>query len=484
VTVFSVTAAPAEPLTADKTALAGRWHLAGSPAFSSALAARLTSAGAVVSRDGEPGGDADQWIFLHGLEPAPSPEEADSRVRACFRDLRAFARDHGGKPGRAVIVLDTGGDFGLATDPGERAAIGAIAGLAKTAAREWPAVRTTVLDIGRRQPADAAEVILREISSTGSELEMGAAPGGARTTPRLAAMGSAGPSAGRLQPGGVWLVSGGARGVTALCLRSVARRSRQRFVILGRTPIEAAESAAEQTAATEAELYAVIRTESEARGETLSPAQMRARVARIRDRRDARDNCERLRALGSEVRYIAADIGDATAVARAAAEARAAWGPISGIIHAAGHLADKLLRDQTDEQFDAVYRTKVGGLRALLAATAEDPLDQLCVFSSVAARAGNPGQGAYAAANEALNKICQAESRRRAGRCRVRSINWGPWDGGMVTAALKAHFAARGVPLISPEAGAECFADLIASAPETVECVVGAGTGLPRALFP
>ena len=97
------------------------------------------------------------------------------------------------------------------------------------------------------------------------------------------------------------------------------------------------------------------------------------------------------------------------------------------IVHGAGVLADKRIADKTDEQFDRVFDTKVDGLRALLAATARDPLSAICLFSSVAARTGNLGQCDYAMANEVLNKVAAAERARRGAACRVRSIGWGPW---------------------------------------------------------
>ena len=62
-----------------------------------------------------------------------------------------------------------------------------------------------------------------------------------------------------------------------------------------------------------------------------------------------------------------------------------------------------------------------------------------------------------AAANEVLNKIGAVEARRRGAHCLVRSIGWGPWDGGMVTAPLAAHFRSRGVGLIPLASGAHAF---------------------------
>jgi hypothetical protein len=92
----------------------------------------------------------------------------------------------------------------------------------------------------------------------------------------------------------------------------------------------------------------------------------------------------------------------------------------------------------------------------LLAATAADPLEVIVLFSSVAAAFGNAGQSDYAIANEVLNHVASAEAARRP-ECLVRSIAWGPWDGGMVTPALAEHFSRSGVALIPTEQGAAAF---------------------------
>ncbi len=159
------------------------------------------------------------------------------------------------------------------------------------------------------------------------------------------------------------------------------------------------------------------------------------------------------------------------------AQVRTQWGPITGIVHGAGVLADKRLAEKTGDDFRRVFGTKIGGLRSLLAATATDPLTVICLFSSVAARTGNAGQADYAMANEVLNRVAHELAQQHSG-CVVKSIGWGPWAGGMVTPLLKAKFDAMGVPLIPLASGARHFvAELQQAAPDEVEVVIG---GMPQ----
>ena len=89
----------------------------------------------------------------------------------------------------------------------------------------------------------------------------------------------------------------------------------------------------------------------------------------------------------------------------------------------------------------------------LLQALGEDDLKLLVLFSSSTGRFGRKGQVDYAVANEVLNKLAQQQARQRPG-CRVVSVNWGPWDGGMVTPALKKVFEQEQVAVIPLAAGA------------------------------
>ena len=159
-------------------------------------------------------------------------------------------------------------------------------------------------------------------------------------------------------------------------------------------------------------------------------------------------------------------------------EIQGTFGPVHGLIHGAGVLADRKIVDQTDGQFDLVYDTKVRGIRHLYQAINLEALKFLILFSSSTARFGRSGQLAYAAANEALNKWAQQQSVRLP-HCRVVSYNWGPWAGGMVKDSLKLVFEKEGLSLIPLDAGARLVVDeLRGGGSGPVEIVVLAESGV------
>ena len=474
----SVVAVPAARVASSRSSvlLESTVHIVSAPnPLAHALAAKLGAAGVRTEVGSELPEGASNGVFLDALV-APHAD-AEGVVQGTFRHLRTYGQRRRRQTGRLVFVTGSGGDFGLETNPGERALAAAVAGLAKTAAREWPEVNVAVIDVAAGgDVSQLAARIADEILHGGSELEVGLGRNDRRVVPNLVPVKSrVTPAESRaLTKGGVWVVSGGARGVTAPCLLALAGRLPLAFVLLGRTAIDVEESPEIRACRTDAELKQALLEQARRSGETVTPRQLQQRAAAITGAREARATCEALRAAGSKVRYAALDIADGQAVAEELIRVRAEWGPVRGLVHAAGVLADKAIHEKTDEQFASVWRTKVAGFRALLAATRDDPLEVVCAFSSVAARMGNSGQADYAAANEALNKLCQAEQHRRGGGCAVRAINWGPWEGGMVNAALKAHFGAMGVPLIPVAAGAEIFADIVTGKmPVAVESVVG-----------
>ena len=408
-------------------------------------------------------------VFLGGLDAVASPEDARAVLRDAFRCAKAAARDVAW-----VSVTALGGDFGLGGRC-ERAEslLGGLGGLARTLHLEHPAAFVRVLDlVDAADPELLAAQIDAEIGHSGP-LDVGVGPDGRvvlTTEPMSLPPHAAGPSGDALPlgPDDVVVVSGGARGVTAACVVALAKASRARFVLLGRSRIDEAEPAGLAEARDEAALKRVLFQREPA----LGPAGIGKRAAAILAAREARATLAAVEAAGGKVRYEAVDVQDVDALDEALASVRLAWGPVTGLVHGAGVVHDKRIADKTLAQFDAVVDTKLRGMVALLEATQDDPLRVIVPFSSVAARAGNVGQADYALANEALNRLAASEARRRPG-CLVRSIGWGPWEGGMVTPALARQFAAQGIPLVPLAAGAAAFVAELAADTAPVECVIG-----------
>ncbi|MEQ9072548.1 MAG: SDR family NAD(P)-dependent oxidoreductase, partial [Sandaracinaceae bacterium] len=319
------------------------------------------------------------------------------------------------------------------------------AGLARTVQLEHPdlVARSITGDVDPARVAD-------EIVSGGvlREVRLDAA----RRVPRVVRAPEPRASACVMPP--VVVASGGGRGVTAACLITLAEEVGGRYLLLGRTAL--AEEDESTRAVPDAELENALMARARARGETPTPRALRDEARRLRAAREVRATLDAIHAAGGEARYAAADVGAPETIRAALEDARAAFGPFTMVVHGAGVLADKHLVDKSDDDFARVYGTKVDGARALLDALSDDPIASVMLFGSVAARFGNVGQSDYAMANAALDALALEERARRPD-ARVRCIAWGPWAGGMVTPALAAHFAEKGIPLIDLAEGAHAF---------------------------
>ena len=427
--------------------------------------------------------DAEVVVFLGGMRAVSTVDEAVAVNREAFHATRAVAARFAAEGGVLVTVQDTGGDFGLSGRDATRAWLGGVSALARTAAREWPSASVKAIDCerGGRSVDAVAAAIVNEILGGGSTLEVGLHADGARTTLASVVSLVSGPAAGagntlRIGADSVVVASGGARGVTAAALIALAKAKHPRIVLLGRTALED-EPAELRSFADEAGLKRAIVQKMQSEGRTPTPAEVSGEAFRVLANREIRANLAALESAGSKVRYLAVDVQNAGAISTALDAVRKDWGKITAVVHAAGVLADKRIHEKTDEQFDRVFDTKVVGLRALLAATANDPLTAVCLFSSIAARTGNVGQCDYAMANEVLNLVGCAERTRRGEACVVRSIGWGPWEGGMVTPALKSHFEQMGVALIPLDLGARIFVEEMEGGGSDVTIVVGGTSG-------
>jgi NAD(P)-dependent dehydrogenase (short-subunit alcohol dehydrogenase family) len=344
---------------------------------------------------------------------------------------------------------------------------GGLAGLAKTAGHEWPEVSCRALDAAAdwQHTVSVAQTIADELFCKGP-VEMGLSATGAKVVLLSSSEQAKG---GRLplDKGDVVLITGGARGVTAEAAAALAAACGPKLAILGRSPLPSAEEAWLAACPSENDIKKALM----ARNPGMAPKAAGERCRAILAAREIRAQLNRFEAAGSRAVYFPADIRDQKAVEETLKKVQKELGPVRGLVHGAGVLADKFITDKTAEQFDSVFDTKVTGLRNLLAALDLEKLKVLALYSSSTARFGRTGQCDYAMANEVLNKTARLAARRLPG-CRVTAFNWGPWAGGMVNDGLKALFAKEGVGVIGLEAGGKFLVDELSSDNGAVEVVV------------
>ena len=184
----------------------------------------------------------------------------------------------------------------------------------------------------------------------------------------------------------------------------------------------------------------------------MKPVEVSGEVQNILNRREVLQNMERIKKAGSEAIYVSCDILDKTGLNESLLEAQKKLGKITGIIHGAGIIADKLIVETTLSDFDYVFETKVVGLRHLLSSVNSDLLQHVIVFSSIAGFNGNLGQSVYSLTNEVLNKFIY-NFKLLHDDCFVKAFNWGAWDYGMVVPSLKRALEKLNHAMISKEVG-------------------------------
>ncbi|MFV7707140.1 SDR family NAD(P)-dependent oxidoreductase [Shewanella algae] len=369
-----------------------------------------------------------------------------------------------------ITVARMDGQLGFSGQPCELNQ-SALFGLTKTLAQEWPQVHCRALDLAPELDASAlaSQVMDALYSPSQDPLEWGKSAAGRVTLvatsadDQNAADTSLAPC--RLDSSDKILVTGGAKGVTLDCALALARQSGSHFILAGRSKALALEAFPDWAQGLESgQLKAAAITALLAKGQKPSPKEVEALIKPLVNALEIHAALKRFEAIGASAEYLSLDVSNPDAVASTLAPIQA-LAPISGLIHGAGVLADKHIADKTLAELELVTGTKVGGLSALLRALAPNKkaaehLKLLALFSSAAGFYGNTGQSDYAMANEILNKTAH-RLHHELPTTRVISFNWGPWDGGMVNAALKQMFESRGVYVIPREAGAKLFAEAI-----------------------
>ncbi|MEM7353208.1 MAG: SDR family oxidoreductase [Acidobacteriota bacterium] len=202
---------------------------------------------------------------------------------------------------------------------------------------------------------------------------------------------------------GVYLISGGLGRLGLQLAEYLARSVQARLVLVGRTPFP-------------------VRNEwPEWLGVHGSEDAVSRKILRLQA-------CE---AMGAEVLVGCADVADEGQMQTLLARARQSFGPVHGVVHAAGLVGGNAFHSVVDTgpaECEAHFRAKVYGLLTLekVLAPHAGELDFCLLFSSLSSALGGPGLCAYTAANLFLEAF--AGERRRQGGMPWKSVCWDVWQ--------------------------------------------------------
>jgi acyl transferase domain-containing protein/NAD(P)-dependent dehydrogenase (short-subunit alcohol dehydrogenase family) len=400
-----------------------------------------------------------------GLEPAAWGDRMAVEVRGLLLLAKGLIDDleTAADCGGACLISATamGGAFASVgkLPAGAFAGGGAIAGIVKTLAREWPSVRARVIDLdGGMGPRQAAQHLLTEAFLEDAWTEVGYRDG---RRIRLRAISAPLPKEDggfALGPDDPVVITGGARGITALVAIEMARFWQPTLLLIGTTPPAPSTDPDWLDGVTAAsELKSRLYERLSRSGHAVSPSELERAYQSVRRSREVRESLDQMRAMGARVEYAQADVRDPTSLARVLDQWRRCFGDPVGLIHGAGLIKDKLIRDKSLDAFDRVLGTKLDGALNLVRCHRPEHLRFAVFFSSIAGRFGNAGQSDYAAANEAMNKLAIQLDHRWP--CRVVAPIWGPWSGIGMVSELERHLGAQGLGTIAPEVGVAALMD-------------------------
>ncbi len=455
------------------------WITDDGSSLSDAVCARLTARQLIPRKiliaDIESLAPSEHLVGLIILAPLAGAD--DSFLLNSFKLLQKAElslQSHAQKSGSFFVTVSrVDGCFGLgSTGPINDALSGGLAGMSKTASLEWPNIHCKALDMAMGMEILSTATAIADEIFTISPLEVGISTQGLHGLELSTQSLKSAPIKLPVVADDLIVISGGARGVTAEVAVALSAETKATLLLLGRTTLPENEPHWLEKLHSEAEIKKALMAQSDA---PLKPRDLNNKYQEIVAAREIRSTLDRILMSGGTAIYRSVDLRDQTALNVLIDEARDLYGPVKGLIHGAGVLADKLIKEKTLEQFEKVYSTKISGLRALLSSVGDDELSMLVMFSSSTGRFGRVGQVDYAVANEVLNKIADQHAQTNSD-CRVLSLNWGPWDGGMVTPALKKVFAQEGIEVIDLEAGANYLLKELSTQPGgPVELVISGG---------
>ncbi len=205
-----------------------------------------------------------------------------------------------------------------------------------------------------------------------------------------------------LRTGGTYIITGGLGGVGLVLAQHLVRTAQARVVLTSRTSLPAA-----------SEWNALLEAPE-------TPEELQRKIQGIQS----------IEKLGGKPIVMTADTADAAAMRQVLSMVRAQYGPIHGILHAAGIAGSGMIQTKSREQALAVLSAKVQGTEWIRECLPTEDLDFVLLCSSISTAIPSVGLSDYAAANAYLDGFATAYDDPSG--TRVLSVNWDTWgDVGM-----------------------------------------------------
>ncbi|MBI84181.1 MAG: hypothetical protein CMJ81_13350 [Planctomycetaceae bacterium] len=331
---------------------------------------------------------------------------------------------------QATVMAATvmGGDFGFSGTV-RSAESGALTGLVKSMKIELGVktqgrFRAKIVDVSESQsPAEIAATICLEHAVDLNEVEVGYEQDRRLVVrPVVQPIGELSQQE-DIPKGGTWVVTGGARGVTAVVARELGKRYGLKLHLIGSSPVpKIDDSWRNMNDAQVKQLRAQVMKEAVARKEV--PA---ATWGKVEKAIEIDKNLRMFREEGVQFTYYATDITDRIALAQVLNEIRKKDGPLEGIVHGAGFESSLRFEKKKRDLVERTIAVKVDGAAALMDLTREDPLRYFLAFGSVSGRFGGLGQTDYGMANDMLCKLVDWFRQQRTD-CKSTCFHWHAWD--------------------------------------------------------
>ncbi|MCB2360150.1 SDR family NAD(P)-dependent oxidoreductase [Clostridium estertheticum] len=220
------------------------------------------------------------------------------------------------------------------------------------------------------------------------------------------------------KPGGTYIITGGCGGLGIIFAKHIAMKHPVNFILVGRSPIDT----------------------------------------------NKQSQIMELENIGSKVFYMQADICDKLATKNGVELAKAQFGSINGVIHAAGiEIAEPIFKKDIKD-FQKVFNTKAKGALILDEILKKEPLDFVFYFSSSASILGDFGSCDYSMANRFLDAYANYRNKQMLnGKTFV--VNWPLWEeGGMNLGGeeqTKMYLKSSGQQLLKTKEGLDIFETIL-----------------------